>query len=115
MSFRQTVVKLGKYTSPFKPIKMPQTGQMLKLMQAQQLKKREKAMQKPAAHVHWVIAGNGGIGNSKSLYLFTSQNRYLFNCGETTQKVICEFGGHNQLNQLTNIFITQNTWHNIGN
>ena len=60
------------------------------------------------------VIGNGAPGCSKSLYLHTDHNRYLFNCGETSQKVITEYVGSNSLSQLTNIFVTSKTWNNIG-
>ena len=60
------------------------------------------------------MVGNGAPGCSKSLYLHTDHNRYLFNCGETAQKVITEYVGNNSLSQLTNIFVTSKTWNNIG-
>lgn len=76
--------------------------------------KRNKAQTKVPDHVSFQVVGNGKQGCAKSLYLNTSVSRYLFNCGETTQKTVTEFVGGSSISKVTNIFVTKNTWENIG-
>ena len=93
---------------------MPMTSGALKLLQKTKKTKRDRQGQHVPANVYFQIVGNGAPGCSKSVYLHTDHNRYLFNCGEMCQKVITEYVGSNSLSQLTNIFVTSKTWNNIG-
>ena len=54
------------------------------------LEKREKRSQDPATCAFFQILGNGASGGPKSIFMFTDYNRYLFNCGEATQKIFCD-------------------------
>lgn len=58
------------------------------------------------------VLGNGAPGHPSSLYLFTDSNRYLFNCGEGTQRLAHEYKV--KLGTLEHIFLTQSTWEKIG-
>lgn len=58
------------------------------------------------------VIGSGGRGTPRSIILQTEHLRYLFNCGEGTQRIATE---HKiKLSRLENIFITHNSWDNIG-
>lgn len=58
------------------------------------------------------VIGSGGRGTPRSVILATDHVRYLFNCGEGTQRIATE---HKiKLSRLENIFITHNSWDNIG-
>lgn len=46
----------------------------------------------PPGFVSIDILGNGGPGNPKVLFIATEHNRYLFNCGEATQRLSHEHG-----------------------
>ena len=56
------------------------------------------------------------LGNSAdlgcTLHLFTDQNRYLFNCGEGTQRICLASGV--RLSKLHSIFLTRSAWANLG-
>ena len=67
---------------------MPMTSGALKLLQKTKKTKRDRQGQHVPANVYFQIVGNGAPGCSKSVYLHTDHNRYLFNCGEMCQKVI---------------------------
>jgi len=93
---------------------MPMTSGALKILQGSKKVKRARQGKFVPAHVSFQVVGNGAPGCSKSVYLHTDHNRYLFNCGEMSQKVITEHVGSNSLGQMTNIFVTSKTWNNIG-
>ncbi|XP_050670855.1 ribonuclease Z, mitochondrial isoform X5 [Leptidea sinapis] len=62
--------------------------------------------------IYLQVLGSGARGASNALYLFTDQKRYLFNCGESTQRIAHEHKV--KLSRLDHIFITSKTWKNIG-
>ncbi|XP_023237388.1 ribonuclease Z, mitochondrial-like [Centruroides sculpturatus] len=58
------------------------------------------------------VLGNGSEGSSRCLYVSTSNGRYIFNCGEGTQRLANE---HKlKLSKLEAIFITYKSWKNFG-
>ncbi|XP_073351035.1 zinc phosphodiesterase ELAC protein 2 [Pagrus major] len=62
--------------------------------------------------VYLQVVGAGSRDNSASLYVFSEYNRYLFNCGEGTQRLMQE---HKlKATQLDNIFLTRLSWQNVG-
>ncbi|KAL4709976.1 hypothetical protein ACJJTC_003939 [Scirpophaga incertulas] len=62
--------------------------------------------------VYLQVIGSGAEGVPNTLYLFTDHKRYLFNCGESTQRLAYEHKV--KLSRLEHIFITSKTWRNIG-
>lgn len=58
------------------------------------------------------VIQSGCQGYFKSLFLFTSSNRYLINCPENSGRLLTN--SFNRIGQLDNVFITQSTWANIG-
>ncbi|XP_014784508.1 zinc phosphodiesterase ELAC protein 2 isoform X1 [Octopus bimaculoides] len=58
------------------------------------------------------VIGSGGYGTPRSVILSTDHVRYLFNCGEGTQRIASEHKF--KLSRLENVFITHNSWNNIG-
>ncbi|XP_068631532.1 ribonuclease Z, mitochondrial isoform X2 [Battus philenor] len=62
--------------------------------------------------VYLQVLGSGAKGVPNTLYLCTDQKRYLFNCGESTQRLAHEHKV--KLTKLDHIFITSKTWKNIG-
>ncbi|KAI5635446.1 tRNase Z endonuclease domain-containing protein [Phthorimaea operculella] len=62
--------------------------------------------------VYLQVLGSGARGVPNTLYMFTDQKRYLFNCGEQTQRLAHEHKV--KLSRLDHIFITSKTWKNIG-
>uniref|UniRef100_A0A8C5BR05 Zinc phosphodiesterase ELAC protein 2 n=1 Tax=Gadus morhua TaxID=8049 RepID=A0A8C5BR05_GADMO len=62
--------------------------------------------------VYLQVVGSGSRDNGASLYVFSEYNRYLFNCGEGTQRLMQE---HKlKASRLDNIFLTRMNWDNIG-
>ncbi|XP_052759538.1 ribonuclease Z, mitochondrial isoform X3 [Galleria mellonella] len=62
--------------------------------------------------VYLQVIGSGARGAPNTLYLFTDQKRYLFNCGECTQRLAHEHKV--KLSRLEHVFVTSKTWRNIG-
>ncbi|KAI5723587.1 hypothetical protein M8J76_008409 [Diaphorina citri] len=89
--------------------KVMQHAQNLKF---QRVKMREKSMKYVPGIVNLQVLGSGARGAPKSLYLFTDQSRYLFNCGEGTQRLAHEH--KMKLAKLDSVFITQPVWENLG-
>ncbi|XP_022237059.1 zinc phosphodiesterase ELAC protein 2-like isoform X2 [Limulus polyphemus] len=58
------------------------------------------------------VLGNGGPGNPRCLYMFTDHARYIFNCGEGTQRLAHEH--KMKLAKLEHVFFTYKSWENIG-
>ncbi|EDW32383.1 GL11605 [Drosophila persimilis] len=58
--------------------------------------------------VNLQVLGAGANGSPSAVYLFTDQSRYLFNCGEGTQRLAHEY--KTRLSRLEQIFVTRNTW-----
>uniref|UniRef100_A0AAY4C337 Zinc phosphodiesterase ELAC protein 2 n=1 Tax=Denticeps clupeoides TaxID=299321 RepID=A0AAY4C337_9TELE len=62
--------------------------------------------------VYVQVVGAGTRDNDASLYVFSEYNRYLFNCGEGTQRLMQE---HKlKAARLDNIFLTRMSWKNVG-
>ncbi|XP_004523600.1 ribonuclease Z, mitochondrial [Ceratitis capitata] len=62
--------------------------------------------------VNLQVLGAGANGSPSAIYLFTDQARYLFNCGEGTQRLAHEH--KTKLARLEHIFVTRNTWSMVG-
>ncbi|XP_064172366.1 zinc phosphodiesterase ELAC protein 2 [Anguilla rostrata] len=62
--------------------------------------------------VYVQVIGAGSRGNGASLYVFSEYNRYLFNCGEGTQRLMQEHKV--KAARLDNIFLTRMSWENVG-
>ncbi|XP_055920059.1 ribonuclease Z, mitochondrial [Eupeodes corollae] len=58
------------------------------------------------------VLGCGADGAPASVYLFTDQSRYLFNCGEGTQRLAHEH--KTKLSRLQHIFFTDKCWSKLG-
>lgn len=62
--------------------------------------------------VYVQVVGAGSRDNAASIYVFSEYNRYLFNCGEGTQRLMHE---HKlKASRLDNIFLTRLSWENVG-
>ncbi|KAM8845937.1 zinc phosphodiesterase ELAC protein 2 [Spinachia spinachia] len=62
--------------------------------------------------VYVQVLGAGSRDNSASLYVFSEYNRYLFNCGEGTQRLMQEH--KMKVGRLDDIFLTRLSWENVG-
>lgn len=56
------------------------------------------------------MLGNGSSSTPAAVYLCTDQNRYLFNCGEVTQRLAHK----TKLSRLEHIFMTRTIWNHLG-
>ncbi|KAH8394866.1 hypothetical protein KR222_008264 [Zaprionus bogoriensis] len=73
---------------------------------------RKKLSSVVPGSVNLQILGAGANGAPGAVYLFTDQSRYLFNCGEGTQRLAHEH--KTRLSRLEQIFVTRNTWTCVG-
>ncbi|XP_048520039.1 ribonuclease Z, mitochondrial isoform X2 [Dendroctonus ponderosae] len=92
--------------------KMPKEPTHIAVAQKQRLKIKQKSAKYTPGRVTLQILGTGANGAPGSVYLFSDQSRYLFNCGEGTQRLAHEH--KTKLAKLEHIFITQPKWKNIG-
>ena len=67
---------------------------------------------KPTATAYLQVIGNGAGDTSPSLFLFADSQRYVFGCGEATQRLLHEHKF--RLGKIHNVFLTQLTWQHIG-
>lgn len=58
------------------------------------------------------VLGSGSRGAPTALYVSTDHTKYLFNCGEGTQRIAHEH--RLKLSRLEHIFVTTPTWKNMG-
>lgn len=73
---------------------------------------RRQADNHGPANVYVQVVGAGSRDNGASLYVFSEFNRYLFNCGEGTQRLMQE---HKlKIARLDNIFLTRMSWDTVG-
>nr|XP_029727345.1 LOW QUALITY PROTEIN: ribonuclease Z, mitochondrial-like [Aedes albopictus] len=111
-----TVIRF--YSSSFKPkrktqqTKMPLDPKHIAEAQKQRLKLKQKVIKASPGIVNLQIVGSGAPGAPASVYLFSDQTRYLFNCGEGTQRLAYEH--KTKLSCLENIFMTRTCWERIG-
>lgn len=76
------------------------------------LKTKEHRDTHGPATVYLQVVGAGSRDNGASLYVFSEYNRYLFNCGEGTQRLMQEH--RLKASSLDNIFFTRMNWENVG-
>uniref|UniRef100_A0A0A1XLC8 Zinc phosphodiesterase ELAC protein 2 n=1 Tax=Zeugodacus cucurbitae TaxID=28588 RepID=A0A0A1XLC8_ZEUCU len=88
----------------------PAPPQLRREKQLQAAKK--KSMPYIPGIVNLQVLGAGANGSPSAIYLFTDQARYLFNCGEGTQRLAHEH--KTKLSRLEHIFVTRNTWPVVG-
>ncbi|XP_050298698.1 ribonuclease Z, mitochondrial isoform X2 [Anthonomus grandis grandis] len=91
---------------------MPKEPKHIVEAQKQRIKIKQKNSKYVPGRVTLQILGTGAKGAPRSVYLFSDQNRYLFNCGEGTQRLAHEH--KTKLAKLEHIFITHPSWKNIG-
>ncbi|XP_052864541.1 ribonuclease Z, mitochondrial [Anopheles cruzii] len=92
--------------------KMPLDPKHIAEAQKQRLKLKQKVAKISPGIVNLQVLGCGSAGTPASVYLFTDQTRYLFNCGEGTQRLAYEH--KTKLSCLENIFMTRTSWDRIG-
>lgn len=90
--------------------KMPKEAKHIPLLQKQRTKIKEKSAKYVPGTVNLVFLTP--TTGPASVYLFTDQSRYLFNCGEGTQRLAHEH--KTKVARLDHIFTTRTNWGNIG-
>lgn len=93
-------------------LKMPRNKTHIADAQKQRLRIKEKGARYVPGTVNLQILGSGAAGSPACVYLFTDQSRYLFNCGEGTQRLAHEH--KTKLARLEHIFVTRTGWQHIG-
>lgn len=75
---------------------------------------QKKMLRKHALHfnANLQVLGSGSLGVPACVCLTTTTVNYLFNCGESTQRLSQEY--RCKLSKLSNIFLTQLSWKNMG-
>ena len=97
-------------------LNMPKEEKHLKELRQQRRVKRQRQKQTLTAspNVLWQVVGNGAAAGARALLLYSDHNRYLFNCGEGTQRIMQAQCPSRALAQLTNVFFTSRTWERMG-
>ncbi|XP_061557276.1 zinc phosphodiesterase ELAC protein 2 [Phycodurus eques] len=99
--------KLEKKKKPAKQ----QVKPLLRRLKGKESRSKRSDVHGPAT-VYVQVVGAGSRDNAASLYVFSEYNRYLFNCGEGTQRLMHE---HKlRASRLDNIFLTRMSWENVG-
>ncbi|TRY64011.1 hypothetical protein TCAL_00784 [Tigriopus californicus] len=93
---------------------MPKEPPKTRDMKEIRVRRRFQVPKQASSNVHFQVIGSNTPGGASSLYLSTDHRRYLFNCGEGTQRMIMELCPHKTLSQLTDVFFTTNSWRNMG-
>lgn len=93
---------------------MPKEELHLKELKEQRLQKRSKRSLTQPATINWQVLGSGARGGPRSLLLHTDHRRYLFNCGEGTQRLTSQLALSRTLAQLEHVFVTSKSWANLG-
>ncbi|GFS29622.1 zinc phosphodiesterase ELAC protein 2 [Nephila pilipes] len=91
---------------------MPKDKINYKALKEMKNKTLSKKSRFPPSEIYLCVLGNGSRSSSRALYMFTDHARYLFNCGEGTQRLAQEH--KMKLSKLDDIFITHNSWENLG-
>uniref|UniRef100_A0A6B2EER2 Zinc phosphodiesterase ELAC protein 2 n=1 Tax=Phlebotomus kandelakii TaxID=1109342 RepID=A0A6B2EER2_9DIPT len=91
---------------------MPRDVKHIHEAQKHRIRIREKGAKYIPGTVTLQVLGTGAPGSPACVYIFTDQSRYLFNCGEGTQRLAHEH--KTKLARLEHIFMTQTTWRHIG-
>nr|XP_057904407.1 zinc phosphodiesterase ELAC protein 2 isoform X3 [Doryrhamphus excisus] len=105
------VDKMDKMDKAARPPKQAKQGKPLRRLKAKESRSKRGDLHGPST-VFVQVVGAGSRDNAASLYVFSEYNRYLFNCGEGTQRLMHE---HKlRVSQLDNIFLTRMSWENVG-
>jgi len=91
---------------------MPHDTKHIVKVEKQRLKRNEKSRDYVPCTVNLQVLGSGAMGSPAAVYLFTDQKRYLFNCGEGTERLAHE--NNTKLSRLEHIFMTRSSWKQSG-
>ncbi|XP_035695676.1 zinc phosphodiesterase ELAC protein 2-like [Branchiostoma floridae] len=78
------------------------------------VKKRKKGQTyvNNIANFYLQVIGAGSRDTCPSLFVFSDTKRYLFNCGEGTQRIMMEHKV--KVSRMEDIFLTRLSWNNVG-
>jgi len=93
---------------------MPKEEAHLEDIRKMRMEKRTKRFLVQPNTVYWQVLGSGSYGGPTSLLLNTDHRKYLFNCGEGTQRLTSQLSIGKALAQLEHVFITSKTWRHLG-
>jgi len=93
---------------------MPKEEKHLGQLKEQRMEKRYRRPPGQLCQINWQVIGSGCEGGPSTLVLYTDHRRYLFNCGEGSQRLITQLSISRTLAQMENIFLTSKTWRNMG-
>ncbi|RVE69971.1 hypothetical protein OJAV_G00083280 [Oryzias javanicus] len=125
-SFRRTVLRAVRTMAtvglpetseaPVPPVPPPAARKAKQKEPLRRVKTKESRVRRGDANgpatVYLQVVGAGSRDNSACVYVFSEFNRYLFNCGEGTQRLMQE---HKlKAARLDNIFLTRMSWENLG-
>ncbi|TRY95749.1 hypothetical protein DNTS_022143 [Danionella cerebrum] len=106
------LTRLRGALSPFR-IALMETGQACKPSNVGLRRKCWVPKGQPfAAEMYLQVLGSGSRDSGAALMLHADGNRYLFNCGEGTQRLMTE--QRLKLSQTRNIFLTRMCWETVG-
>lgn len=92
---------------------MPRNSSHVLVMQRTRQKLKEKSEKYASnTNVSLQILGSGARGAPRCVYLTAGHTRYIFNCGEGTQRIAHEH--KYKLIKLEHIFVTSASWNNLG-
>nr|XP_046270142.1 zinc phosphodiesterase ELAC protein 2 [Scatophagus argus] len=92
-------------------VKKPKQKETLRRVKIKECRAKQWSLHGPST-VYLQVIGAGSRDSCASLYVFSDYNRYLFNCGEGTQRLMQE---HKlKAAQLDNVFLTRMSWKNVG-
>ncbi|CAG5129751.1 unnamed protein product [Candidula unifasciata] len=88
-------------------------------MRVRPFKKLPQPLAKIPTKINLVVIATGGPGTSRSLLVTTEYQRYMFNCGEGTQRLAAmsrslRASAYAKLAGLEHVFITHKSWENAG-
>ncbi|KAL6268468.1 hypothetical protein P5V15_001601 [Pogonomyrmex californicus] len=110
---RDLLIRCGQILQAYRYSIMPRSMEQMLYMQRMRQKIKEKSKKYVSnAKVSLQIIGSGAYGTPRCVYLTTGHTRYVFNCGEGTQRLAYEH--KYKLIKLEHIFITSATWNNLG-
>ena len=92
--------------------KDPTAARELKAQRIKKSKEQEKLLSVPSGKVSLHVLGNGAPGNPRSLLVAGDHQKYMFNCGEGTQRLAVDCG--QKISKLSQVFLTKTSWANMG-
>jgi len=94
--------------------RMPKEEAHLKPLRLKRIQDRRDAAQRIPTQIYFQVVGQGTEHGSRSLFLYTDTFRFMFNCGEGTQRLCAEYCTKYSVSELSRILVTNKNWDNMG-